>query len=372
MNKKFWAATFTLSGSIIGAGILGLPYVFSKSGFFVGIAWLIVLGTIVTYINLCLGEVTLKTKGNHQVTGYAKKYLGKRGEKIAFISIILGEYSALLAYLIGEGQSLSKIIPGNINPLFLGIAFWFVLTLLLHEGLRGLKKVETYGVMAIIIFILIIFTKFFPQINASNLTTFNSPDILVPMGVVMFALLGFTSIPEMKREIKGQEKKLKKAIILGSTIPITLYILLCTAFVGVAGKNINEIATISFSPIIILLGIITMFPSYFVKSFSLKDSLKYDKKVSKETNFLLTSIIPLTLYLIVTIFNYGSFSKVLGVGGIISGGLTGILILIMNKKSKNKRDKKPIYKMKISWTIIILLSVMFIIGTISEIINYIK
>ena len=32
-DKKFWAAAFTLSGTIVGAGILGLPYAFSKSGF---------------------------------------------------------------------------------------------------------------------------------------------------------------------------------------------------------------------------------------------------------------------------------------------------------------------------------------------------
>jgi hypothetical protein len=33
-TKRFWATTFTLSGTIIGAGILGLPYVFSQSGYF--------------------------------------------------------------------------------------------------------------------------------------------------------------------------------------------------------------------------------------------------------------------------------------------------------------------------------------------------
>jgi len=41
LDKKFWATTFTLTGTIIGAGILGLPYVFSQSGFFIGSFWLI-------------------------------------------------------------------------------------------------------------------------------------------------------------------------------------------------------------------------------------------------------------------------------------------------------------------------------------------
>ena len=77
MNKKFLATTFTLTGTIIGAGILGLPYVFAKSGFLVGIFWLIAIASIMIFVNLAMGEITLRTKGNHQLPGYANKYLGK-------------------------------------------------------------------------------------------------------------------------------------------------------------------------------------------------------------------------------------------------------------------------------------------------------
>src|SRR5210317_1019409 len=102
MNKKFWATTFTLTGTIIGAGILGLPYVFARSGFLVGLFWLIILGGIITYLNLALGEITLRTKGRHQLSGYAKKYLGKKGERVARFTMIFGIYSSLLAYLVGQ------------------------------------------------------------------------------------------------------------------------------------------------------------------------------------------------------------------------------------------------------------------------------
>jgi len=63
MNKKFWAATFTLTGTMIGAGVLGLPYVFAQSGFVIGLFWLIILGSILIFVNLSLGEITLRTKG---------------------------------------------------------------------------------------------------------------------------------------------------------------------------------------------------------------------------------------------------------------------------------------------------------------------
>ena len=368
MNKQFWATTFTLTGTIIGAGILGLPYVFAKSGFLAGLFWLIVLGTIVIFVNLSLGEVTLRTKGRHQLSGYAEKYLGKYGKYIMFFAMMFGIYSALLAYLIGEGESLSKLLPGSINPLLLGIIFWVAMTILLREGLKGLKRIETWGVLGIIAIVLGMFVRFLPKIEPTNLLNINYPHFAIPIGVVLFALLGFTSIPELRQEIKGQEKLFKRAIIFGTLIPIALYIIFSSIFIGVLGKNVTEVATLSFGPIVTILGIFTMFTSYFVLSFSLKDTFKFDFKTSKTTQFIFVSIIPLVLYILATQLNALGFTTILGIGGVVSAGLTGTIILLMNKKSKTKtrNGKKPEIRMPSHWIIILILTAIFTTSIILE------
>ncbi len=368
MNKKFWATTFTLTGTIIGAGILGLPAVFAKSGFLAGLFWLIVLGAVMIFVNLSLGEITLRTRGKHQLSGYAEKYLGAWGKRAMFFSVIFGVYSALLAYLIGEGESLSKIIPGNTPPIIFGIIFWIIMTLLLTRGLKGLKRVETWGVTIIILIVIGIFIRFAQFIEPANLMTWNQTSFTLPIGVVLFALLGFTSIPELRQEIKGQEKLLKKAIILGTIIPIILYIIFSSIFIGVLGTNITQIATLSFGPLMTFLGIFTMLTSYFVLSFSLKNTFKYDIGTSKKTNFLLTSILPLIIYIIVTQFEFIGFTLILGIGGVISGGSTGILALLMLKRAKDntRNNKKPEIQIPINWTLIAILSIIFILGIILE------
>tara|TARA_Y100000310_G_scaffold308712_1_gene352103 strand:- start:1159 stop:2274 length:1116 start_codon:yes stop_codon:yes gene_type:complete len=367
VNKKFWSAAFTLSGSIIGAGILGLPYVFAKAGFFIGLAWLIFLGLILILVNLYLGEVTLRTKGTHQLKGYAKKYLGEKGSKIMFLAIVFGIYSALLAYLIGEGQSISRIITGTTSySLLFGILFWLALTVLLRKGLRGLRKIETWGVLAIIGIIIGIFIWFFPAIQTPQITEINPSFVFMPIGVVMFALLGFTAIPELRREIEGNEKELKKAIIIGATIPLILYILFSFTVVGVLGKSVQEVATLSLGSAALILGIFTMFSSYFVHSFILRDFLRYDLRLSKKSIFFWVSIFPLILYLAITIFNIAGFVGVLGIGGVISGGITGMLILVMNYKSKQKSTRKPEFQIPINWPIIIIISIIFLLGIITQ------
>ena len=355
----------------MGAGILGLPFVFAKSGFLAGLFWLISLGAVMIFLNLALGEITIRTRGKHQLAGYAEKYLGVWGKRAMFFAMIFGIYSALLAYLIGEGQSLSKLLPGEINPIFLGITFWAIMTLLLQEGLKQLKKVEMYGVVIIIAIILGMFIQFSPQIQATNLTTLNPTNFTFPFGVILFSLLGFTSLPELREEIKGQEKLLKKAIIIGSLTPIILYLLFTSIFIGILGHEVTEIATLAFGPLVTLLGIFTMLTSYFVLAFSLKDTYRYDLKLKKRSRIFLTSGLPLIFYLLVSKFQLISFTSILGIGGVISGGSMAILILLTHKKSKDfkRNNKKPEINVPSNWPLILLLSIIFIAGIILQFIQ---
>ena len=363
MNKKFLATTFTLTGSIIGAGILGLPYVFAQSGLLIGLFWLIALGAIMIFMNLTLGEITLRTKGKHQLAGYAEKYLGKKGKRAMFFIVIFGIYSALLAYLVGEGNSFARLIPFDVPPVVFGIIFWVILTLMLRKGMKELKKVETWGVIGIIGIVLAIFIQYVFTLDISNLATINQANFFTPIGVVLFALLGFTSIPELRIEIKGQEKLFKRAVIIGTVIPIILYILFSIIFIGKFGITVNEVATLSLGPFVTILGIFTMLTSFLVLSFSLHDMFKYDLKTSNKVNFFFTSLVPLISYILAEQFDFTSFSTILGIGGTVSGGLTGIMILLMARKAKAKtrsKNKEPEIKMPINWFIVIILSLVFI------------
>jgi len=372
MNKtrKFLSTAFTLTGTIIGAGILGLPYVFAQSGFLIGLFWLIFLGAIVLLVNLYIGEITLRTKDTHQLPGYSEKYLGLWGKRIMFLAVIFGVYSALLAYLIGEGQSLSKLFTGGIEySLLFGVGFWVVMTTLLQGGLKRLKNIGYWGVIAIISIIFVVFFLLFPGVRLENIAHLNMSKLFLPYGIVLFALLGFTSIPELRREVGKDRKLLKKSILLGVLIPIVLYIMFSFVFVGVLGKNISEVATLSFGGILgiilLLLGIFTMMTSFFVLSFSLKDYFIFDLK-KRKILFLFVSIFPLILYFLVYFFNLAGFVKVLGIGGAISGGIMGILILLINIKAKKKTERKPEYSIPINWFIIGILSLIFLAGIFLE------
>jgi len=366
-KSKFFPALATLVGTTIGAGFLSIPYVVSRSGFPIGVAYLIILASFMLLMKLYLGEVILRTKETRQLPGYAEKYLGKSAKIIMFFSMMFGIYSALLAYLIAEGQSLSYLAFGSSNhSLLFSLLFWLVLANLTYQGLRALKKYERISMFVVLSLVILVVVFFAPKIQPSNLLYIgNSP--FLPLGVILFSFLAFSVLPEVKRILSTQEKLMKKVIIYGLAIPFIVYLVFTIIAVGALGQNVNEIATLSFGRFFSLLGIMTMFTAFFSLSIAVRDIFRFDFKLGRFKGWLLCSLVPLVLFLAVYFFKLASFIAILSMAGIVSFGLTGILILLMNIKAKALGNRKPEYKIPINWLIIAVLSIIFIAAVVLEI-----
>lgn len=366
-------ATTALIGTIIGAGIFGIPFVVMKSGFLIGIIHTLIIAIIISITMLYLGEVALRTKGNFHLTGYAEKYLGQKGKIVMLLSLIFGIYTAALAYLIGVSESLSYLIFSSSEySLILGIGFWILMSIISCFGLKALDQGEFIGVITILIMIFSIVLLFIPKINIENLTALPSISILeyfVPFGVILFAFLGYTTIPEVEKILGKNKKEMRRAILLAIFICTIVYILFPAVVVGIKGADTPEIATIALGKPFILLGIFTMLTSYLALSVAMIDILRFDFNRSKTKAWLYTIIVPIILFIFLTITKLANFTKVLGIGGVISGGVATVLIILMVNKAKFLGDRKPEFSLPTSkilnWILIIILS----IGTIAELIN---
>ena len=367
MKSKFFSALAVLVGTTIGAGFLGIPYVISKSGFLPGLACLIFVAGFMLLVKLYLGEVSLRTKGNHQLTGYAERYLGKAGKLLMFFAMLFGIYSALVAYLVAEGQVLSYIFIGNGNfSLVFSLVFWFAMAFLTYIGLSELKKAEKIGMILVWIFILLIFVIFSSGIKAENLGYANMEFIFMPFGVILFSFLAFSAMPEIERILLHQEKLMKRVIISGVLIALLAYFLFTLIMVGNFGNTIPEIATLALPRFFSLLAVVTMFTAFFTLSIAIRDMFRFDYNLGRLKGWMLACFLPLILFLIVYFFKLASFITLLSISGIVSGGLTGILILLMNRKAKKEGNRKPEYSIPINWWIIMVLSVVFILAVIVE------
>lgn len=371
MNWKLFAAVSTMTGMIIGAGYLAIPGVVSRSGFLIGFIQMMLIGFALLIIKLYLGEILLRTPKTHQLPGLAKLYLGKWGGRIMFFSMLFGVYSASIAYLIGEGESFSMLFFGEINNsvvLIFGVSFWLILSIFVYHGLRALKKGESIGLILVLITLFLISVLYLGKIKTGNLSYTHFSSAFIPVGVIMFAFLGFSAIPEALRELKRNEKLMKKAILLGAGIPIVLYVLFTLIVVGFSGKATPEIATFALGKPFILLGMLTIFTAYFALTMAMRDVYRFDLGYSKLKAWLLASLAPLILFLIFWKFNLAGFSQIIGFTGAILGVLIGVMVLLMVKRARKFGKRKPEYVVKLPAWVIWVLIVFLVAGLVFQVV----
>ncbi len=366
-NKLYFVALSILIGAGIGAGVLGIPYVAAQAGFLISFFYILFIGGIVLLINLYLGEVALRTKGNHQLSGYAEKYLGKKAKTLMRAAFAFGIYASLVAYLIGVGESLSFLIFGSLNySIQFGIIFSFFMMFLLWKGVKALKSFEKFGVAIILGLLILIFFLFIGEVSVQNLNYVNWKNIFLPFGVILFAFLSFSVIPEVAYILRKDKKIFKKVIITSSIVSIIFYLLFAFVVVGFKGLGTPEVATLALGPIFIFLGIFTMFTSHLSLGNALEEDFEFDAKLKKKSSWFLASIVPILIYSLISFFDFFSFTKVLSIGGVVSGGIVIILTLFIVKKAKKSGKREPEFSIPLNWPIIIFIILIFVFGIVRE------
>lgn len=369
MTGKFTAVCILIC-TIIGAGFLGIPYVAMQSGFSIALLHLIVIGIIITISMLYLGEIMLRTKEPHHLIGYAEKYLGKKGKNLMSFSLIFGIYSALTAYILAQGESWSHLLFGTSSySLQAGIIFWLVLSLISYSGLKALKEAEPLGVSIVSILIFSIALITFNKIEISNLNYINTSQLLAPFGVILFAFLGFSALPEVLRSLGTKKYDLKKTIIFAHLFVFTIYIFFTALVLGYKGLSTPEIATLALGKPFILLGILTILTASLSLSVALSDSYRIDLKKTKIKSWIYTILVPLLAFIIINTTKIAGFTTLLSIGGVISGGISLMLIMSMIKKAKKKSERNPEYSLPYNNILSWIINILIITGIIFEVIK---
>ncbi|MFA5128715.1 MAG: aromatic amino acid transport family protein [Patescibacteria group bacterium] len=374
MNKRFFHAIAMMVGMIVGVGLFGVPYAVEKVGFALGATYIFILGMLLLLVHVLYGEVALRTEGKHRLVGYAEIYLGSKGKIVAALAQIFSFYGALIAYIIIGGQFLHLLL----SPVFGGtilayqIGFFIVTSLTVGVGLRLVAPIEFAMTMFLLAVVAIIFIFGLSYVWYPNLFVMNLKEIFFPYGVILFALGGAAAVPEIRDLLRGQEKKMKKALIWGTAIPIVITILFSFVVIGISGENTTSEAISGLvgplgSNIVLfgaIFGFLAITTSFLVLGLNLKEIFKLDYKVNGWLSWLLACLVPFIIFLLAR----PEFISVAAFTGAVLGGIEGLLIILIWLKAEKEGKRTPEYKVKISEWVLSLVAFVFILGIIYKVI----
>ncbi|RJQ19041.1 hypothetical protein C4580_05680 [Candidatus Woesearchaeota archaeon] len=370
--RAYYEAIATLTGCIIGAGVLGIPYMVVRSGFWTGMLMIVVLGLASLLVHLLVGEVALRTKACHQLVGLAEKYLGKHGKFGMLASMIVGVYGALIAYTIGVGRSLAVIVGGP--EWAWSVAFYVVMSALVFGSILVLARSELFleSVKFLVLFAVLLVLFLSRHFDVAKLSGFSWQNFLVPYGVILFAYLGTAAIPEVREEMRVCPRFTRRAIVIGSLLPVLAYALFTAAVVGVSGAYTSEVATIVLGQMVGPFGflmlhvfaILAMATSFIALGYALKQSYHEDFHLPVVESWALVVVVPAVLM----VLGAQSFVRTLDVAGTFAGGIAGILIVLMHARAKKFGEREPEYRLTLPKAAYGLLIVLFAVGMLYQVV----
>jgi tyrosine-specific transport protein len=236
MNRRVLGASLLIAGTTIGAGMLALPMTSSELGFsrsvllLVGL-WLYMMLAGCVMVGICQGR-------GRSIALIAEEKLGPVFKHIAGASLLILFWTLLAAYISG-GSSILYQKFGVSRPLMalLYTAILGIPVILCTRAVDNVNRILFLLKVSVFVFIIMGLSPF---VKLENLMTPSTGAVLslkvaIP---VFFTAFGFHgSLPVLINYLHGSKKNTYISIVVGSAIPLVVYIIWQAITLGVLGME---------------------------------------------------------------------------------------------------------------------------------------
>ncbi|CAG9045980.1 Tyrosine-specific transport protein [Chlamydia abortus] len=367
MSSKVLGGSLIISGTAIGAGVLAVPVLTAYTGFLPTtllyvLSWLFSMGS-----GLCLLEVMtwLKDKQEVNMLSMAQYTLGDMGKIFMWLLYLFLFYSLLIAYFCEGGNILFRIfgcqgfeIPSirHVVPL----AFAIVICPTVMMGTKIIDYCNRFFVFGLVIAFAVFCILGVLALQPGLLLRSSWVRSLDGLSI-LFLSFGFQNVvPSLYYYMDRNVKDVKKAIVIGSLIPLILYVIWEGLVLGVipldflmqAQENgFTAVEAMKSSLQCSMFYITGEFFGFFalVSSFLgialgvmdfLVDALKWKKNTHRFSIFFLTFIVPLAWSMcypeiVLKCLNYAG-----GIGAALIMGVFPVLMVWKGRYGKRRYQGK--------------------------------
>jgi tyrosine-specific transport protein len=256
-------STALVAGTTVGAGILALPAVTLPSGIIPSTVLLIAVWLYALVSGLLIAEVSLNTmrlEGRLSVglLAMAESTLGKIGARVAGGAYLFLHYALLVAYVAQGGEilisALAKVwgIPNNLPGWVGTTTFTLLFGGMMYLGREKLiEKLNSAFVAIVIASFLGLLLLGTGQVQSVQFFFQDWRALGSAISVMLVALFYHNVVPVVVTQLEGDSRKIRQSIIIGSAIPLVMFLLWNAVILGSVSPEIVKGST-GFDPLQIL------------------------------------------------------------------------------------------------------------------------
>ena len=243
IKSKLLGSTLIIAGTTIGAGMLALPLASAGIGFSTSLLIMVALWLLMSFTALLMVEVHQYADSKATLHTLAKHILGDKGKWVATFAMLFLFYSLCSAYIAGGGSQFTHRIKDFTDislPTSMGtILFTVIVAAVVTIGTSSVDRVNRILFTGKIVAMLLVLFFLAPNVTESYLLSMPLKQGLIVAAIpVIFTSFGFHgSIPAIVNYLDGDTKSLRKAIIIGSAIPLIIYVFWQLVTLGVLSQT---------------------------------------------------------------------------------------------------------------------------------------
>lgn len=384
LSRKFGAAMI-ISGTCIGAGLLAIPATVASCGFLIGSILIICIWALMTFTALVLAEVNLKMDDGANFVEMTSQTLGPIGVVIIWVCYVLLLYSLIAAYIVGGGSLISTTLSSldiSLSEKTTCIIFILILGVFIYISTRIIDHINKIMFSGKLLAFLLLVAILIPHVSLDHLSyQIKNPNFIWVEFPILLTSFGFHHIiPTLRTYVGSNKRSLRQAIIIGSSIPLVVYLLWIFATLGslpvttpsgILGKHSCEITSVIIdhfstssgyiSTISFLFGFFALATSFLGVALGLFDFNRSTYKISKNIHkhkILAFIITFLPAYIYATAYLNG-FKTALGYASIFVAVLQ-VALPVMMLWVINYRKQKALVSSSITALLIVIIAIVII------------
>lgn len=239
-QSKVFTASLLVAGTAIGAGMLALPVSTAAGGFWPAVLIYLVCWIFSACTGLLLLEACLWMPKDTNIVSLSSHLLGRKGKYASWFLYLFLFYSLTVAYAAGGGGFIASVTNGVFPAPIAILLFILLFSPVVYIGTHAVDRLNFLLMVGLIFFFVIFILIGSGKVDFDLLERFHWGHAILSLPVVFTSFSYQGIVPSMRNYFEGHPKAVRKVILIGSSLPVIVYIVweyLILGIVPLEGAN---------------------------------------------------------------------------------------------------------------------------------------